>query len=107
MGETLRTGMITDLFEKGKEIIHDGWVNVALGFGTSRDKTAGGMFNRPERLQDQELAALYAHDDIAAKIVNVYPREAMREGFELAGLDDADKLKEASDFIDKYNCRGL
>jgi len=94
-------GTVEQLFKKGAEIIQhrgDSWINVALGFGTSRDKTQGGYYQPGMYLQDQELVALYQDSDLAAKIVNVYPREAMRGGFCLTGLD-ADVLKKCEQFL--------
>lgn len=107
MDESLHTGLVSRVLEKGREIANfDGWLNVALGYGTSRDKTIQGMFANGVKLQDEELRSLYAHDHIAAKIVNVYPREAMREGYELAGLDK-DILEKVNKYLEYYNCKEL
>jgi phage-related protein (TIGR01555 family) len=43
------------------------------------------------RLSDPVLSAMYATEDLSAKIVDVYPREALREGFEVGGVDGVDE----------------
>jgi len=97
------TSALARVFSLGEEIAArvDSWTNVALGFGTSRDKTMQGAFLSGCRIFDQELAALYTHDHVAQKIVNIYPREAMREGYCLQGFD-ADVLKKAADYLEPF-----
>ena len=66
----------------------DSWFNNLTGFGTERDKTMGGAMARSLWLSDPEITALYEADGIAAKIVNVVPREVYRQGWNLVGDTD-------------------
>ncbi len=69
----------------------DGWTNTILGFGGERDRLEATTYRGAVcRLSDPVLAAMYATEDLSAKVVDVYPREALREGFELAGFDKSD-----------------
>lgn len=66
----------------------DGWTNILLGFGGEGDKTARTAFGAGVcRLTEPQLVAMYATEDMSAKIVDVYPREALRVGFEIGGLE--------------------
>jgi phage-related protein (TIGR01555 family) len=78
----------------------DSWVNAITGLGGPRDRTAAMRYSGVVcRLTDAELASMYATEDFSARIVDVYPREALREGFEIGGYgeqpDDADGDREA------------
>ncbi len=89
---------VSGLFEDRE----DSWQNVAMGFGTSRDKTSGTHFsgcNIP--LQDQECADLFQFDDIAGKIVSALPKEAFREAFAVTGLEQS-KVDAAKDYLDRF-----
>jgi phage-related protein (TIGR01555 family) len=59
----------------------DGWVNEVTGHGTTRDKTTYGYILPDRLLTDQELSALYHHDPMAGRMVDVIPQEMFREGF--------------------------
>lgn len=61
----------------------DGWANQLTGLGTSRDKRTGFLPSPGSKLTDGELAVLWEHDDLAARIVEALPDEALRQGFEL------------------------
>lgn len=64
----------------------DGWVNALSGLGLlGRDRTASTFFEPDAWLDDMTIAALYHHDDTAAKIVDLKPAEAFRQGVELLG----------------------
>jgi len=66
----------------------DSWLNVAMGFGGVSDKIKATRFSGlVRRLPDPELTAMYRAEHLSAKIVDVYPKEAYREGFELTGFD--------------------
>lgn len=66
----------------------DSWQNAITGIGTSRDRAAHTAFYSGCRLSDDMLTALWTSSDLAGKIVDVYPREEMREGFDLENLED-------------------
>lgn len=105
MVKSAGTALFSRLVDQGDKMFRsDSWVNMALGFGTSRDKTQGSSFLPSSKLTDIELAALYRHCDYAAKIVNVYPREAMREGYCLSGLD-GEKIKKAEKFLAPWDLK--
>lgn len=102
------TALLNKLNATGAEIrAHaDSWVNVAMGFGTSRDKTMAGQFLPGARLQDVELASLFTYDHVAQKVVSLFPKEAFRVGYCLTGFD-SDQLKEAGEFLAPYDISGV
>jgi phage-related protein (TIGR01555 family) len=105
MGGAANTTLLNKLIDTGDKIAHaDSWFNLALGYGTARDKTQGSFFYSTPKVEDEELRSLYAHNDIAAKIVNIYPREAMRNAYALTGFD-ADINKKAEKFIAPWNLK--
>lgn len=59
----------------------DVWQNGLTGYGTTRDKTQATIFVGDNRLSDQYLDDVYHNDHIAAKICDLIPRMAMRQGF--------------------------
>lgn len=76
----------------------DGWYNPVTGAGVSGlDKAASTTFGAGCILSDVKLAAMYSFEDLSARIVDVYPREALREGFELGGLDENEE--EVCDYL--------
>ena len=85
-----------------KALRQDGWINPYVGFGTSRDKLFHGCYVRDFRLPYEELSALYYGDDLAAKIVDFVPREAMRRGYEVLADDNdaAEQLEEYAEALD-------
>jgi phage-related protein (TIGR01555 family) len=64
----------------------DSWVNTATAFGTSADKTTKSVPMTGCRLTMPQITALYTEDHLAAKIVDVYPREALRVPLTVGGL---------------------
>lgn len=67
----------------------DGWVNVLTGLGQlNKDKRTGASIEYSP-FQESDAASLYAGDDIAAKIVDLLPDEALREPFEVTGVEEA------------------
>lgn len=76
----------------------DSWVNVALGFGGVSDKIKATRYSgQVNRLTPGELTAMYRTEHLSAKIVDVYPREAYREGFEVAGYEAEKNTPEGED----------
>ena len=67
----------------------DSWVNTITGLGGSRDRTQRAEVKALCPLQPIELEALYHSNDLAAKIVDRRVRDAMRQGFDVAGDDGA------------------
>ena len=65
----------------------DGWTSALMGFGIQgTDKRLSSHF-LPELLDSQTLENLWRSNDIAAKIVEKIPSDALRSGYEL-GMDD-------------------
>ena len=61
----------------------DGWVNVLTGQGIQGyDKRTGGYATYGTTLYEMDVEQLYASDAHAARIVDLIPDEATREGFE-------------------------
>jgi len=73
----------------------DSWSNVITGLGTARDKRTYTEFAPSTILDDQTLDNLYNEEDMAAKIANKIPEEALRKGFSVNVQDD-DNPDEAS-----------
>ncbi len=59
----------------------DGWQNIATGLGTGIDKRTVTKFVSKGRMDRETLAALYAQSDTVARIVDLLPDEALREGW--------------------------
>ena len=78
----------------------DGWQNVMLGLGTSRDK---GMYAEclPTRLSQQQCEDLWLGDDMADKIVTALPGDALRSGVDisLSAIEDAEQRAAMLDTI--------
>lgn len=71
-----------------------GWMNCVTGLGTfSRDKVMQGAFIDSIRVTDPELAALYHGNDLAARIVELRPKEMFRRGYEVV-IPDPDGAAE-------------
>ncbi len=59
-------------------------MNAVTGLGTfQRDKVMQASFQDSLRITDPELAALYHNNDLAARIVELRPKEMFRRGYEL------------------------
>jgi uncharacterized protein len=85
-----------------KELREDGWVNAVVGFGGAKDKTTATTWDACySRLTETQLAGMYATEDLSAKIVNLYPRQALREGWKLTGFKP-ELADEVSDFLEEY-----
>lgn len=59
----------------------DSWQNGVTGQGTSRDKTTYGYVLPDRLLADTELSAIYHHDDMGGRMVDIVPQEMFRQGF--------------------------
>lgn len=67
----------------------DSWYNGVTGFGTTRDKTTYGRVVGDTYLTDVELANLYHHSDMAARMVDIVPDQVWRKGCEIRTEDAA------------------
>lgn len=59
----------------------DGWINHLTRLGTPLDSASATRFERPARLDDEQLSGLYHHDDLSRLVCSIFPREALRRGF--------------------------
>jgi hypothetical protein len=58
----------------------DGWLNLATGLGTSRDKSTLTDFEAGLILSDQQCSDLFHHDTICTIGATAYPEDALRRG---------------------------
>jgi uncharacterized protein len=72
----------------------DGWMNTITGLGTSADKRMAAAITGVVPLQPLELEALFASDDLAAKIVESLPKAALRGGIPV-DQDEEGKIADA------------
>lgn len=84
-----------------KPLRWDSWVNLATGFGTSRDKSMASSFQPGQLLTDQDFRALYTFDDLAGKIADAYPKEEMRLGFGIGGYAP-EEISAAEKYLRKF-----
>lgn len=74
----------------------DSWANTLTGLGNAlRDKREWTYFLSRSRMSDQLLENLYHQEDIAARIVDALPSEALRNGYYLSSEDDDPDLASA------------
>ncbi len=86
--------------ETVRKIRRDGWQNPLSGLGTrGRDRAKGLEFVPCAELSLSELGELFRADDMCRKIVSIFPAEALRLGFDLAG-DRAEEAKAACERLD-------
>jgi phage-related protein (TIGR01555 family) len=85
----------------------DSWMNAMIGLGGARDKTAATTYSACFRvLGSQELTAMFATEGLSRKLVDLYPREALRPGFELGGWSktrDQDTESAVTKFLEPFN----
>ena len=67
----------------------DGWDNVITGAGiTGRDTRMAGRLSWRGLMPETEAEQMYAGDDIARRIVEIIPRECLKNGIEFEGLEE-------------------
>lgn len=74
----------------------DDWSNTMTSLGSVRDKATGVTFSRRPRLSRDTLEAAYEQEPIVARVVDRLPDDALRNGWEITGLDvdvDMDYLR--------------
>ncbi len=93
-----------------------GWANMVTGLGSfSRDKIMQGSFGDSIRITDPELAALFHGNDLAARIVELRPKEMFRRGYTLCFPDpdgeadggqnsNAELAEEVTEYAAKLKC---
>ena len=85
----------------------DTWVNTLTGIGdTSRDKRTASMI--ADAGIDQSTAGVfYRVSDMAARIVDALPEEAMREGFEIRVDDDLEAAEALMARVEELNVEAV
>lgn len=69
----------------------DSWVNALTGLGNSlRDKLTATAFEASTRISDNSLEILYHEEDLAGRICDALPEEALRRGYYLNVEDDTE-----------------
>lgn len=64
----------------------DGWANAITGLGIfGRDRAASTEFVAGSWLDDETLSSLFHHDDVCNRVVSIFPKEALRRGYEIKG----------------------
>src|ERR1700744_498107 len=67
----------------GKRVKQDGWTNVLTGIGRLEHDKLKHARSEWRELQEVEVEEFYAANDIAAKIIDELPEEALRKGYDL------------------------
>jgi len=81
----------------------DGWFNVLTGLGVkNRDKRVSAAITWCP-IGEQDADHIYAQSDIARKIVDMVPDEAMKKGFNISGIDK----EQASRILKKFEELGI
>lgn len=71
---------------------NDSIANFATGLGTSQDASTQGRPSFRERLGDVELDILYAQSDLARRIVDELPEDAMRGGWKVTDAESGEEI---------------
>lgn len=80
----------------------DSWYNALTGLGNNlRDKVKSTQFTSSTRLPDATLDNLYHEDDVAARVCEALPEDALRKGFYLSAEEDT----ELSSLLQEYDKR--
>lgn len=86
---------LTRVFRRDAAPVHpamraDGWGNVITGLLSNRDKRTGAV-STVDIVTDIQARDMWRGDDIAKRVIEVLPREAMRRGYDLKfDNDDSD-----------------
>lgn len=74
----------------------DGWTNILTGLGsTTYDKRRSTTFELAEVINHAGAAELWRGDDLAARVIETWPDEMLRRGFELHVTSDDATLEDA------------
>lgn len=66
----------------------DGWSNILNRIGTERDRRVGGdTVYIADPVSIEEAEQIWIGSDLAARVIELLPKETMRRGFELKGFD--------------------
>lgn len=82
----------------------DGWYSILTGQGTARDKSQSLLY-QAKRLSYQQLLELWEGDDMAARIVEIWPDEMLRRGWSFITADDKEGMEDVSDHLERIGLR--
>jgi len=68
----------------------DGYANAVMGTGTSRDRSSFNRVQNQGLLDNLTLNNLYLSNGFAKRVVDIYPEEMTRAGFEIEDLENED-----------------
>lgn len=86
----------------------DSWKNALTGLGNAlRDKTLSTFLVGSSRLSDDQTECLYHDNDMAARIVEALPEDALRRGYKVTvdGDEESDIPKQAEDYEENLDFR--
>lgn len=91
---------------RGRRRRMDDWRSGATGYGIEgRDKRIGTGF-RPDVLSFDACMDLWQGDDLAARAVEMLPKEALRQGYDVIINDEEDAKDRAVEVMDKLRTLG-
>jgi phage-related protein (TIGR01555 family) len=88
---------ISKVIDAVRSFRQDTWANVITGLGTTRDKVEYAGFSRRALLDEDTLETMYSQDDMASRVCDVIPEEALRQSFHVkieASDDDPDEIED-------------
>ena len=88
----------------------DGYTNVLTKYGTKRDNSEAYRYTGDILVSDEQLTTMYESNGLFAKIIDTPAREALKNGFELGKMKDADLeafVSETMDTLDWSNKAAL
>jgi phage-related protein (TIGR01555 family) len=74
----------------------DGWLSTVMGFGTTRDKITS-LYFEPTILNFDQCQMLWRGDDMAARAVEVWPKQMLRVPFNVTIADNKDAEVKVND----------
>lgn len=98
--------MSTDKLIEATKTRLDSWYNALTGLGNSlRDKLQSTAFVAASRLTDEQLETLYHEEDMAARICEALPEEALRKGYHLNAGDDTEIIDKVLEYEKRLKFR--
>ena len=96
------------VLDKIKKFTKDGWSNLVTGLNNAASKKRHTHHRSDKLISDEELESMYVEDGLAARIVNLLPKDMFREGWkynftdmeELMAKDLAEQYKEVMEAIE-------
>lgn len=83
----------------------DGWYSILTGAGTARDKTKSFRY-LANCLSYEELIELWDGDDMAARIVEIWPDEMLRRGWKITTADNKSVMEDVETHLEEIDLYG-